>query len=453
MSESDSSATVAVAGVHANADHNKGAAATGKGWLQLLAVLALLGLAVFVNMWMAGSAERKPLKKAPEARLPFVELAAAQPYTGMLRVQANGTVEPAAYVNISPQVSGRVRKVMVPVQPGATFQAGQTLFAIEAVDYEMEVTRLKADLSAAQASLQTEQAEAEAARAEWEQFGKGEINDLAARKPQLRAAEAAIAQIQAAIERAQLNVRRTRYSLPFSGRVTEGAVVQGQLLAASQPYGRVYDYASLEVRVALSDDDLQKMGGSAVVGTPVTVSSGHNGSQEKGRQYEGTVSRLAAEVDRSTRMRTVYVHFSSDVPARNLPPPGTFVDAVFVRPMQQQAVMLPASAMQDGSGKLWLVDAEGILAAAEGVEVVQFVGDQVVLRGVQPGQLVVNGSLPEATAGMQVRSRQQEQAQEQSGGAVNEVVNNGAADGVDEAAVPGYQRSAAVHAKEGANGE
>lgn len=426
-----------------------------RGWLQLLAILALLALAVFVNMWMTGSAERKPLIKAPEARLPFVELAVAQPYTGMLRVHANGTVEPAAYVNISPQVSGRVSKVMVPVQPGAVFQPGQTLFAIEASDYEMEVNRLRADLSAAQANLQTEQAEAEAARAEWEQFGQGEINELAARKPQLRAAEAKIAQIQAAMARAELNVQRTRYSLPFGGRVAEGAVVKGQLLTANQPYGRVYDYAGLEVRVGLSDDDLQKMGGSAIVGTPVTVTSGHSG---KGQEYGATVSRLAAEVDRSTRMRTVYVRFDGGTAVQDLPPPGTFVDAVFVRPMQQQAVVLPASTLQDGSGRLWLVDADGVLQAGAGAEVVQFAGNQVVVRGVQPGQLVVDGSLPEATAGMKVRSRQQttgqaeaeqaevEQAEAEQEGSLKQL------SGEDEATAEGYRQPAAT-TQEAASGE
>lgn len=411
-------------------EKKRGRGDASRGVLQVLAVLALLGLAVFVNMWMAGSAERKPLKKAPEARLPFVELATAQPYTGMLRVQANGTVEPAAYVNISPQVSGRVQRVMVPIRPGATFQKGQTLFAIETTDYDMEVTRLQADLSAAQANVETEQAEADAARAEWEEFGSGEISDLAARKPQLRAAKAKIAQIKAAIERAKLNIKRTRYSLPFSGRVADGAVVAGQLLTANQPYGRVYDYKSLEVRVALPDDDLKKIGGSSVLGTPVEISSSHDGNAQR---YEGIVSRLAAEVDRSTRMRTVFVRFDTDLSVDSLPPPGTFVDAQFVKPMQGDTVVLPASAMQDGNGKLWLVDEKGTLQAAESVQVVQFVGGEVVVRGVHTGQRVVNGSLPEATIGMRVRwnsqdSGEQEQTEEQTE--------------ADEAAAPGYEQEA-----------
>lgn len=373
---------------------------SAKGWLQLLAVLALIVFAVLINRWMTANAESKPLKKAPEPRLPFIELAQAKPYTGDLLVQTNGTVEPTAYVNISPQVSGRVQRVLVDIKPGAQFKAGQALFVLEATDYRMEITRLKADLAAAKANLDAEQAEADAAKAEWELFGKGEINDLAARGPQLRSAQARIDQLHAAIARAKLNVQRTRYSLPFNGKVASGSVVKGQLLTANQPYGRVYEYASVEVVLNLTENDMRKIASDGkAVGSPVSISSSHNGAEVR---YTGKIARLAAEVDRTTRMRTAYATF--DASTQGLPPLGAFVQVRIAKPLASGAVALPASVLQDGSKKLWLVDAEKAeLRASEGVEVVQINNKEVVLRGLQSGQLVMDGSLPEAATGMKVR--------------------------------------------------
>ena len=101
--------------------------------------------------------------------------------------------------------------------------------------------------------LQEEQARSRQARADWKSMGrKGEPTALTARLPQVAAAKANLAAGEAQVEKAELDLSRTRLIAPYDGRVISKQVDVGEFVNRGQALGRIHALDSAEVRLPLS---------------------------------------------------------------------------------------------------------------------------------------------------------------------------------------------------------
>lgn len=320
-----------------------------RGLLQVGLVAGTLAIGLGLNAVLSAGSSVPQIKAAGPAVL-SVQVIQPDTKASPLRVSENGTVEVRNAIELSPQVSGRVVYVSPNLASGGAFKAGEVLFRIDDSDIQAGLNRARAEVSAAQADLLVEEAEAELARREWEIVNPGEaIPPLVARQPQAARAEAAVEVAQAALADAHLRLSRVEVRMPFDGRVLFTSVGVGQTLNAGQSYGRVYNKQDLEISVPITARALDALDPAV----------GRRAIAQRQGQTDGvaaSVSRVDADLDPQTRLARLILTPDSDAGLR----PGEFVKADIMGPVIDNAFLVPESALSENR-TIWVVE-HGVLA-------------------------------------------------------------------------------------------
>ncbi|MBI3348820.1 MAG: efflux RND transporter periplasmic adaptor subunit [Burkholderiales bacterium] len=141
----------------------------------------------------------------------------------------SGRLEAVERVDVRARVSGAVQQVHF--REGSLVKAGDLLVTIDPAPYQAEVSRLEAQVAAAQARVTYSLSEA--------QRSKSLLEDRAVARREFdekdnaaREAAANLRAAQAALQSAQLNLGYTQVRAPVAGRVGKIEVTQGNLVAA-----------------------------------------------------------------------------------------------------------------------------------------------------------------------------------------------------------------------------
>lgn len=291
----------------------------------------------------------------PAPELPTVAVVVAQPSQQRLKVHSQGTVAPRREIDLVAQVGGRVTRVESNFVDGGFFAQDQALIQIDDRDYSFAHKRAEAQVSNAEQLLSTERGRARQAKREWRDLGNAEANNLFLRKPQLAAAEASLASAQADLSKAALDLERTRITVPFGGRIRETFVDLGQYVTPGTRIATVYDTASAEIRLPLSDRQTAlvdlPLGFSATgddIGPAVTIKGVIGGKEYS---WLGHIARTDASID--TRSRMYYAVAEVDNPfiaatdkSRAVPLiVGLFVEAEIDGKVLKDVMVLPREAV------------------------------------------------------------------------------------------------------------
>ena len=358
------------------------------GWVQILVIAALVLLAFLFARSRGGDPPPVFTAGRVEAPPPLVRVVAPVVSATPLRVEATGSVGVRNYVALTPQVGGRVVSLSPSLKSGGAFDAGETLLVIDRRDFELANDQAQADMATAAADLMLREAESDAAKANYALLHpQAEVPPLVAKAPQIAQARARLDAARARAGVAALELQRTAFSLPFSGRVKESTAEVGQVLARGQPFGQAFALDALEVAAAVSAEDLARLDGAA--GRSAVVRSGEGA-------FAAQVDRVSAELDSRSRFATLYLTFAEN---EALPTPGTFVDVVIDGPRLADTFVLPEAAEQIG-GAVWLV-ADGVLRSFTPRTVGRTEAGWVV-AAFDAAEGVVLGAVPAARAGLPV---------------------------------------------------
>lgn len=323
---------------------------------QLLLVVLIIAGAIILSRIVSGT---RTLPRAANelARLP-VTVSEIHIGAHPVQIRTTGRVKPRSTVTITPQVAGRVERVSEHMYDGGYFKQGQTLFRIEAADYQNDVARERAAVAKAQTELALERAEADAAVAEWRTLNEQVPPPLVSRAPQIAQAQAELAAAQARLAQAELNLSRTEYQLPFDGRVMNSSIELGDFVLAGQNYGEVYNQNSLEIVLSLPVTELRWLGDGENVNIDIAVTD--QGAAADQRHIPGTILRLGATLDDSTRFQQMVIKPLAD--HRLLP--GMLADVTLSSAPVDNTWVLPAASLQAGQ-KIWVVDEQMKLLGVE----------------------------------------------------------------------------------------
>jgi RND family efflux transporter MFP subunit len=355
---------------------------------------------------LIASARKTPPRVDRPPLGPLVEVTPVEVTDVPVVVTGHGEVVARIAVDVVPQVPGQVVRVHPSLVAGGFFRAGEVLVVIEPRDYELAVERAQAAVARAKVTLQREKAEAEVARAEWDELHPGEepTSGLVVREPQVRQAEAELAAAAADLDVARLNLERTGISLPFDGVVVSESVDVGQFVGNGSRLATVYGTDVVEVRVPLESRELAWFDIPARRGGPgaaAEVSANLGGSRST---WEGRVTRMEAQVDQMSRMVHVVIEVSDPYETSDGQPallPGSFVDIRIAGRTLHDVVSVPRHAIHDG-GKVWVFD-EGKLGIRE-VEIIRQDRQQTLISsGLDDGDLVIVSALDAVTNGMTIR--------------------------------------------------
>lgn len=324
------------------------------GIAQLVFVIAVIAAAIGLSNALKGQvSDRAPQiadlrgNAAISVRIADIETVRYTP-----RVSVNGTIQATAEVSVSPQVSGEIRFVSDAFRAGSEVKQGDRLFQIDRADYLLAVERAEADIAAAQSDLQQLQAEAAIAVQEWEELYPGrEVNELAARLPQIEAAKARLSSAVANKRTAELSLQRTKVLAPMDARVLASNLDVGQIVSPGQVVGRLVALDSIELAVPVSSDQL------AALEPAIGRFASYSRRGAEGTSQSAQIVRVDASLDARTRLSNLYLVPGEAQDLRI----GDFVDVTIQSEPVDGALRIPATALS-GQSEVWVVQNEKLSA-------------------------------------------------------------------------------------------
>jgi RND family efflux transporter MFP subunit len=362
------------------------------GVLQVVGVIVLMVLAFVYSRAPDQSDSAAPPQKFPSDSskpIPLVSVVKPSVASEQLTVASTGSVAVRSYVTLTSQVSGRVVATSDSLRNGGRFSAGETLVTLEPRDFTLALAQVQADVTSAQASLQLSQAEASVDIISYQRLNPGkDVPPLIAKEPQITRAKAQLQAANARRDIAQVNLERSVYSLPFSGRVVESSADEGQILNAGQSFGRVYALDAIEIVISLAPRELAKITPIENRIAMITVD---------GVTFEGRVDRIAAERNSRTQFSQVFLTVND---SQSLTP-GTFASVNLSGPVIDNTFKLPEGTLQIGQ-TFWIVK-DGTIESVS-AKILGRSNGQYLVEAFEFADGIVTGAVPGARDGMAVRS-------------------------------------------------
>lgn len=329
---------------------------TGRGGWRGIAQIVAIAAFVVVAIWFArapqGQAYTDELSLAASGA-PTVTVIEPAVTESAQSVRTTGAVTILDGVRLLSHSHGEVVYVAPALRNGSSFSAGETLVRLDQRDATHRLEAARAQVRNAEARLLRQEQKAEAAIAAFHRDNPGaEPPPLVARTAKIAEKQACLDRARIGVEQAELVLSRTEISVPFDGRVANARVTVGQVIGRDTPLGLVYQNGGLQVEAQVSQEELAGL--EPIVGRRATVRAG-------GREFAAAVDRVAAVVDRESRLVTLFLAFRGA--GGNLPRPGTFATVGLGGPRLSDIFVLPEAAEQPG-GRVWVVDG-GTLHAVE----------------------------------------------------------------------------------------
>jgi HlyD family secretion protein len=363
-------------------------------------------------------AARKTVLKPEPLEVRAVEAARGQVEETVTNSRA-GTIKALRRAQISPEVGGRA--VEIPHRAGDRVEKGDVLLRLDTNVLDAQVALSRRELQAAQAQREQACANAERARRELARMSRlakeGILSTDALDQAQTAAAttrsacaaaQAGVAQAQAAIELQGRQIGLTVIRAPFAGIVADLSIEVGEYTTPSPPGMPIppvidlIDPESVYVSAPMDEVDSARI----QPGQPVRISV----DSYPGRTFPGRVLRVAPYVlDRQEQNRTVEIEAGFDaIPAGVRLLPGTSADVEVILETRENALRVPTPALLEGNRVL--VVENGLLAEKK-LKIGLKNWDWTEVRaGLAPGDRVVTSlDRPEVKAGAEVRIAQEPQ--------------------------------------------
>ena len=364
-----------------------------------------LGLmTLLLTLMLAGGCEEKNTFVAPPP--PKVTVANPQRKTVTDYLELTGNTQAINTVKLVARVEGYLEGLHF--QDGADVRKGDLLFSIQPDQYQAQLAQAKANVAAQQAALFNAETEFTRYSRLFDQKAAA-ATDVDNWRFQRDSSRAALANAQAQVDLANLNLGYTRVTAPFNGRMGRHLVDVGNVVGAGgeeTPLAEINQIDPIYVYFTINELDLLRIrerqkeaGGGDYRTRPVPLLAGL--ANEDGFPHDGRIDFAAISVDPNTGtllLRGIFVN-----PDRVLLP-GLFVRLRLPVGRDRDAIMVPQIALAlDQIGRYVLVVNDKNVVERRGIKVGQTFGEmQVISEGLTGDERVVVNGLLRAIPGREV---------------------------------------------------
>lgn len=390
------------------------------GWLL---PLAILGAAIGGYVVLGGPKPPPRKDKEPPKPVP-VRTAAIEPQSDGIDIEVDGVVVPLREVTLAAEVPGRVLRKTEACNEGHTVTKGTVLLEIDPRDYELDVSRLEKELSQAGLAIeevdeeqiqnatsidlakrQVELARREVTRLDGLKAGRivtesehdralrdeltaansltmleGQKRVLAKRRIRLLEAQSLAATM---LEKAKLDLSRTKVVSPVDGMVVEDTVEQDSFVAKGAALVTIEDTTATEVKTSLKMDEVARVwGGHASAdgqGVPEVPAKVVFVIEDRRYEWDGVLSRQEGRgLDEKTRTLPCRVRVAEPTKVRAVDRYGA--------PLPTLPADAPRSLLRGMFVEVWLSVAVPQPLVSVPQEAVRPTGDVFVMR---QGRLVI----------------------------------------------------------------
>lgn len=254
-------------------------------------------------------------KELPTAEVRVVTIEARSD-TGV--IHAVGRVKNTQETTVASKVMGKVSAVRV--KAGEVVKEGQLLISIDDHDVGGQLGQAKGALAQAEAArviakqmldrMVTLKASNSISSAEYDKA----VFDY-------ELARGAVEQARGALMSAQSYLQATRVVAPFSGRIVDTMIEEGEMASPGYPLLRIEGDGDLEFEATVTAQDI----GAMAVGQPVTVEL--DAERNEPRKVSGRIHEIVPAMDRVTHSNTVRIRLEATEGLRS----GMFGRASFAR--------------------------------------------------------------------------------------------------------------------------
>jgi multidrug efflux system membrane fusion protein len=353
----------------------------------IITAAVLLGLsATGAAIWLYTKPQAETMGDRPDKRgdraLPVNTVtvtATAVPIT----LDAMGTVEAEQSVAIRAEVSAVLQSIHF--REGDMVKAGQLLFELDAGTQQAEMEKARANLARNQATWhearkQAQRLESLAAKEYVTQ------QEYAQAQAQEQAARATVHADQATLKAAQLQLAHTRITAPLSGRAGILNVKPGNLVSAAATTPLVVINATQPVMVAFGIAqqhllDIREQQRKAPLSVEV---------RREGKDAVLTTGTLAF-IDNAVDTQTGTIRMKARIPNQDETIwPGELVALRLVLGVQQDALVIPETAVQPGQNGAFVYVVTDGKARMQPISVARQAGSQIIVgSGLERGQQVI----------------------------------------------------------------
>ena len=273
-------------------------------------------IAAFLVSVALGQFKSEPPKLAtPDISLPVKTIIATE-RDKQFWIYSQGTVTPRTSIVLVAEVSGAILQVARNYVVGGVFKKGEVILELDSTEYEVRVSRAKANLARSMTKMTLEEARAIQAAEEWDRTGQPRTKApaLSLRTPYLHEAKAEVEQAKSELLQADKLLEKTLVRAPYDAMISSKSVDLGSFVTVGSQLGELFAIDRAEVRLSITDRDLALLAEDPMVsdasfdtnlGVPSAAKEITLSSQFKGRKqyWSANIIRSEGVIDPKNRSR------------------------------------------------------------------------------------------------------------------------------------------------------
>ena len=375
----------------------------------------LLSLAV-IGAGLAGAAyitrtAPKAQRRPPQKITPRVEVVRLQPDTHTVSVSAMGSVIAAREITLESQVAGEIVFIHPEFSEGGYLEKGSEVLRIDPQDYQLALTLAQARVKDAESKLKLMEEEAAAARDEWRTLYQGSDKDnsepppLLVKEPQLSAAKAMLIAEKAEVQKARLNLARTRIRTPFNAIVRAKNVDIGSQVSGQDKLAELLGTDEYWIQASIPVDRLSWI---KIPRTPAETGSKVRIFYRNADDRAGRVIKLLGTLETEGRMARILVQVKDPLGLKTAGESqlplliGEYVRIEIEGRQLQNVYRIPRAALRDDAN-LWIVSDDGKLDIRKVVIIWRDPQTVLLREGLEPGDRLIVSDLAGPIQGMPVQ--------------------------------------------------
>ncbi|WMJ74144.1 HlyD family efflux transporter periplasmic adaptor subunit [Cytophagaceae bacterium ABcell3] len=366
--------------------------------IRQISIIAGVAVLVLSYFYMRQLSEKKQGKRfSPAAKVQVVNVLPATISNVSAYIPVTGKLVAQNRMEVFAEVSGIYKTAGRPFKEGVRFSKGETLIKIDSDEAYQDILAKRSELhnliTDMLPDLKLDYPESFEA---WDRYLRKldvkktltPLPEPVSEKEKFFVASKNIYNLYYTVKSQEERLAKYNISAPFSGVVAESLIDPGTLVRSGQKLGEYIDPSVFELRTTISLKDLNFI----KPGDKVNLQS----SDIKG-VWTGTVARISDKLDENTQSAKIFVQVSG----KGLKE-GMFLSGGVSIGNIDSATALPRNILLNDKEVFLIKDS---LLTKSPVEVVRFVGDSAIVRGLPAGALLLNESIPGAFEGMKVMAQ------------------------------------------------
>ncbi|MEZ4981760.1 MAG: efflux RND transporter periplasmic adaptor subunit [Saprospiraceae bacterium] len=353
--------------------------------LSLVGALLVLFGGIMASRYL--SQQKAPPAKKPEAVTPTrkVEVKKVENGTVNTTVDVQGKVIAYDKIDLFSEVGGTLIGTGKPFKVGSYFKKGELMLQLDLEEARLNLYSQKSNLLNAISQMMPDlKIDYPESFPDWQSYIEnfdieGSIKSFpepkSKREKYLVASRNLLSQFYS-IKSAEERLSKYKIYAPFSGVLTATTIQHGALVRQGQKLGELMSTGSYELEATVPLSDMKFLG----VGNKVTLSS-----PDIAGTWTGTVKRVSDQIDPATQSIKVYIGVSGS----NLKE-GMYLSGKVASTNIADSYSLPRKLLVN-ENEIYVVQTDSTLTLKE-VEIEKLTANEVVIKGLENGTLILNQS-------------------------------------------------------------